>query len=666
MDRHLLLCAVLLLVPSAARAQLRIVPQPRQITLESGRFPLQGSLTIAVASGSAEDQFAARLLAEEIESRGATTVRVTTEAHGSIVLTRDGAPLEAGDEGYRIDVRPGGVQVRARTAAGLFYGVQTLRQMVEAGGIPAAAIVDWPALRWRGVHDDVSRGPVPTLESLKRRVRTVAEYKINLYALYLEHAFAYRSHPLIATPGGALNEAEIRELVTYARLHHVDVLLEQQTLGHLDRLLGFETYKDLAESPSRDMLSPAVPRTYALVESLYREIAPLGSAPFFHVGADEPSAFGEGRSKRMADSAGVAAVYFGHLQALHRLLVPHRKRLMFWGDFALKHPEGLASLPRDVVAAAWSSDALERFDPLLQPFRQAKLDVIVCPGVSNWNRVFPNLDTAIPNIRIFTRDGQRLGAIGQLNCTWDDNGDALFGMVWYPVVYGAAAAWQPGDCDPVRFRNAFDWAFFRNPGHEIADAIQKINGAHALLKGLRPTDATIEMTWLNPAGHNLDRQLLAMLEPVSIRLRTAQEEAITLIGRGRLGAARNADLLDYLDLAARRLHAVGFRASLAVRLRALYLDALNAAPSEKNRAVSDLRAILGLLAQGRERTVEVRAEYERLWLAENRPYWLGNILAQFDYDTQLWLKKSDELRAHGVMFRNGDKLPPAEEIGFGP
>lgn len=666
MAGRLLLCAALLFVPSAARAELRIIPQPRQIKLESGRFPLQGGLTIAVPSGDAEDQFAARLLAAEIESCGVTPVRITTEAQGSIVLARDGAPPEVGDEGYRIEVRPNGVQVRAHTGAGLFYGVQTLRQMVEVGGIPAAAIVDWPALRWRGVHDDVSRGPMPTLESLKRRIRTAAEYKINLYALYLEQAFAYRSHPLMATPGGALTQAEIQQIVAYARLHHVDVLLEQQTLGHLDRLLDFETYQGLAESPNRGMLSPAVPGSYALVESLYREIVPLGSAPFFHVGADEPSALGEGRSKRMVDSLGAAAVYYGYLQRLQRLLAPHHKRLMFWGDFALKHPERLASLSPDAVAASWSSDALESFDLLITPFREAKLDVFVCPGVSNWNRVFPNLDTATPNIRGFTRDGQRLGAIGQLNCTWDDNGDALFGMVWYPVVYGAAAAWQAGDCDPARFRAAFDWAFFRNPGHEVADAIERINSAHALLQSVRPTDATVELTWLNPAGHALDRRLLAMLDPVAARLRTAQETAITLIGRGRARAARNVDLLDYLELAARRLHAVGFRASLAVRLKALYLDALDAPREEKSRAVSDLRAILGLLAQGRERTVEMRDEYERLWLAENRPHWLGNILAQFNYDTQLWQQKSDELRARAVMFRNGVKLPPAEEIGFAP
>src|SRR5947208_12932113 len=91
------------------------------------------------------------------------------------------------------------------------------------------------------------------------------------------------------------------------------------------------------------------------------------------------------------------------------------------------------------------------FDRQIKPFRDAGLDVMVCPGVNNWNRIFPNLDLAIPNIRVFTRDGQKLGAIGQFNTTWDDYGDALFGMAWYPIVYGAAAAWQQGDSDPEKF-----------------------------------------------------------------------------------------------------------------------------------------------------------------------------------------------------------------------
>ena len=104
---------------------------------------------------------------------------------------------------------------------------------------------------------------------------------------------------------------------------------------------------------------------------------------------------------------------------------------------------------------------------------------------------------------------------------------------------------------------------------------------------------------------------------------------------------------------------------MARRLQELYAGAIaHQAPAEQARAVESLTAILGLLAQGREQSAVLRADYERLWLAENRPYWLANILAQYDRDLEVWFVKSDQIRVSGVMFRNGTPLPTAEQMGF--
>ncbi|TMQ68507.1 MAG: hypothetical protein E6K78_00725 [Candidatus Eisenbacteria bacterium] len=490
-------CSVALLVAHGAFAELRLVPEPRQVTSGTGHFALRGAIPIIVPSGDAEDLFAAGLLAEEIRTRTGAEPRIASQGSGPIVLSREALP-EVGDQGYRIDAAPNGIRVRARTATGLFYGVQTLRQMIDSDGVPAATIVDWPALAWRGFHDDLSRGPVPTLASLERQVRTAAEYKMNLYALYMEHSFAYRSEPLIAPPGGALTATELKELDAYAKLHHVSLLLEQQTLSHLEGMLTWEKYRGLAEQPGSDMLTPASPLTYALIDSLLAEIAPLSSAPFLHIGADEASDLGQGQSRPLVEARGLAAAYVQHVRRVHDLLAHHGKRTIFWGDFVMKHPERLGDLPTDCIVASWSFEPLDSYADYLEPFRTAKLDVLVCPGVCNWSRVFPNLGAAIPNIRRFTLEGQRRGAIGQLDCSWDDGGEALAALLWYPALYGAAAAWQAGDCDPERFRKAFDWAFFRNPGTEMAEAIACLDSAHTIVSSVRPTDMTIELSWLNP------------------------------------------------------------------------------------------------------------------------------------------------------------------------
>lgn len=666
-----LLVSAALLAPAlvaAAPAELRLVPLPRTVTMGAGVFPLRGELRIAVAAGDSADAFAAAALEEEIEARSGAKVRVVEGAEGEIVLARDAALADAGDEGYRIEVKPGGVRATARTAAGLFYAVQTLRQMVRADGIPAATLTDRPALRWRGLQDDVSRGPVPTVAALERRIRTAAEYKINLYALYIEAAFDYRSQPLIAPPGGALTAGELVHLTDYARRHHVSLMVQQQSLGHLERVLRWEKYRGLAEVEGGNTLAPANEAVYALLDSLYREIAPLTSAPFFHVGGDEPSDLGQGRSRAMVQATGVGPTYLRHIKRLRELLLPYGKQPMVWGDMALKFPELIPRLGRDVVVATWEYLPHESYAPWITPFRDAKVDFFVCPGVVNWNRVFPNLDQAIPGIRAFTREGQAAGAIGQLDCAWADNGDALFALAWYPVLYGAAAAWQPGDCDPERFARAFDWAFFRNPGDEMAQAIRRLNRAHALISAARPTDATLEVMWLNPARSTLDRQLCTMLDSIAVPLRATQEEAIELIERTKARAARNGDLLDAYGFAARRLHAIGTRALTARRMRDLYRQALQAQEDRSRTAqvVSLMSGILALLGEGRESAALLKTEHERLWLAENRPYWLDNIRAQYDQDLRAWMDKSDELRAYTVMFRNGRRLPPAEQVGLGP
>src|SRR2546421_8127431 len=145
---------VALLAATLSAADLRIIPYPRKIERTDARMPLRGTVTIAVASNDPEDRFAASLLKEEIESGSRAKARVSNGSSGQIVLTRRNAAPELGDEGYAIEVNAKNARVTARTAAGIFYGVQTLRQMIEPEGIPAATISDWPAMRWRGVHDD--------------------------------------------------------------------------------------------------------------------------------------------------------------------------------------------------------------------------------------------------------------------------------------------------------------------------------------------------------------------------------------------------------------------------------------------------------------------------------------------------------------------------------
>ena len=154
-------------------------------------------------------------------------------------------------EGYVLVADARGATVVGATAAGVFYGLQTLKQLFTGTGTGATltpvTLRDWPAMRWRGLHDDLSRGPMPTLEYQKRQVRTFAAYKINVYSPYFEHTLAFRSQPLIAPPGGAMSREEVAELVAYAARYHVMIVPEQQTFGHLHHALKLELYAPAAK-----------------------------------------------------------------------------------------------------------------------------------------------------------------------------------------------------------------------------------------------------------------------------------------------------------------------------------------------------------------------------------------------------------------------------------
>jgi len=222
--------AVLLAAPLIAQAQTapRLIPQPREISVD-GTISLRDGISIAPASNE-EDRFAASDLADALKERG---IRVAASAamagaagtRPRITLLRSSAPaaqsllrrhsMELGDamrdEGYVIVSDGNRINVIGASAPGVFYGAQTVKQLIEGDGAGArihrATVRDWPAMRYRGFHDDLSRGPMPTLDFQKKQLRTLAAYKINVFSPYFENMLQYLSNPLPAPPGGAAGPA---------------------------------------------------------------------------------------------------------------------------------------------------------------------------------------------------------------------------------------------------------------------------------------------------------------------------------------------------------------------------------------------------------------------------------------------------------------------------
>ena len=219
-------------------------------------------------------------------------------------------------EGYVILPDGKGLAITAASDAGIFYALQTVKQMVEGTGASAvlrtATIRDWPAMKYRGLDDDISRGPVPTLEFQKKQIRTIAAYKLNIYSPYFEHTMQYMKHPLMGPPGGTISQAEARELVAYATKYHVTIIPEQEAFGHLHYLLNWEQYAPLAETPHGYVMAPGQADALKVTHDMFAELAQVYPGPFLHLGSDETADLGKGQTKTLVDArarCGVSGLY---------------------------------------------------------------------------------------------------------------------------------------------------------------------------------------------------------------------------------------------------------------------------------------------------------------------------------------------------------------------
>jgi hexosaminidase len=538
-------------------------------------------------------------------------------------------------------------------------------------------------MKYRGLHDDLSRGPVPTLEFQKKLIRTLAAYKVNIYSPYFEHTMQYTGHPLMAPPGGTITQAQARELVAYAAQYHVIIIPEQEAFGHLHYLLNWEQYAQLAETLHGHVLAPGQPDSIKLTHDMFQELAAIYPSSFLHLGADETVELGKGQTKPAVDAQGLGPVYLDFMQKIVTDLKPLNRKLLFWGDIAYKEPALLKAMPdsfkQATIAVAWEYNPQPKgFTRFFTPFTDAHFETWVSPGINNWSRVYPNWNNALSNIQQFTADGQKLGATGQLNTIWYDDGEALANNNWYGLLFGAEAAWHQGEASIPAFQSSFAQIFHGDVTGKINEAQKEMMAAHALLKNSDyKTDAQDLLFWQDP--WNVDGQRIAgQLRPILSELRLHAERALILVAQARDQAAashttlRETDALDALELGARRMDLIGLKFQITDEIATSYAHACSLVGSKKREDREDLSNDLNSINSGVNGKLQdlrntyslMRDLYEAAWLKSNRPYFLRNILERYDYTIQLWITRSDKLRTAQRQFTNTQTLPTAADLGL--
>src|SRR6185295_14483144 len=126
----------------------------------------------------------------------------------------------------------------------------------------------------------------------------------------------------------------------------------------------------------------------------------------------------------------------------HKLVQKHGRRMQFWGDIILQHPELIGELPKVLIALEWGYEASHPFAADTEKFARAGVPFYVCPGTSSWNAIAGRTENALGNLAAAAEHGLANGAIGYLNTDWGDSGH------WQPLpvsylgfAYGAAMSW---------------------------------------------------------------------------------------------------------------------------------------------------------------------------------------------------------------------------------
>ncbi len=532
-----------------------------------------------------------------------------------------------GGEGYVLSVTPQRIVVAALSSAGIFYGVQTLKQLLRANrtgaSIPCLSIVDWPSLRYRGWMHDISRGPIPTMAFLKRIIETMAEYKQNCFTLYTENVFRLKSFPDVSPVDGITAE-EVAELSSYARKYHIELIGNAQSFGHMEHILASPFYASMRENAW--VVSPAVEGTYAFLKKMYAEIIPAYSSSLFHINCDEVTGLGTGPSRHLVDSLGAGGVYAYHINRINDIIKPYGKRILMWGDIAASNPDIVARLPKDLVIISWGYGADASFVNAILPFKKTGFDFMVAPGVSCWNQVWPGMSTAMTNISNYVRDGAALGTIGMMNTVWADDGENLFNNNWHGLVWGADCSWNPArflsgaeaDTDlqvHKRVFNAmFDSLFFGVSG--VSRSLFQFDSLRALPVRELVTDHGVWSSMLQFHPDEIDSQALAMNNRVAQNAGDLLRRLVLLQGKVKW----NREMIDAAVFAAKRVEFTGKK-----NLARITLARTMQSPTATN--VDDTKGVLKDLL---EELHQLKEEYVGLWERENRSWWLDRVLAKYD------------------------------------
>jgi len=654
-----------------------LLPLPQRIHYGTGKLRLRG-LGIRFASPpSLEDRFAAGELASALALNAGTSIPVW-EGSGpgkTIVLNRTGPPdpLPAPDEqagadsreAYFVKVSLSGVEIQARSSAGLFYGIQTLRQLVEGEGdqtaLPEVEIQDWPSLAYRGIMVDMSHGALPTEQEVQRQIDFLARWKANQYYFYSEASIELEGFPLL-NPKGMISQEQVRQIIAYGRERHVDVIPCLELYGHLHDLFRVEKYSGLAAFPHGGEFNPSNPKVMELLSDWSKQFMQLFSSPFVHIGFDETWQI-EMAAKKEGSRSTPSQLFLEQLRNVAGLYQRQGRRVMAWADIIVKYPEIVAKLPPGLLGVAWEYDSEEGYKKWLDPLVAKGVPHIIATAVSFWRELVPDFEHTFDNIDTFLLAGRQSKAMGIINTMWLDSSQNLIRTAWAAIAYGAVSAWQSSPIDRSRFFGNYAQVMVpATIATEVTQGLEKFSGAELRLQKALGQE-TIHMFWEDPLAAEILKKSTEHREDLR-QTRLLAEDAQEHFSRA-LKLKGDPTQLSSLLLGSRMLDYAGLKFLTAVELTDRWKELgpkinkqtwWNTFDSEWSYQ-SHCR-LVDLMDQ----ITELRSDYRSAWLAEYTEYRLDSTLGRWDAEYEYWRRLQARFRAFSRQLKDGDALPTLEKV----
>ncbi len=458
-----------------------IIPQPQKVEMLKGLGLEAGQLKYLVLTGDIK-----RPVMGEILSRLTEKKNKGTGGKDLVLKTDTSGVAPVSEEGYVLTVSKDRAEIISRGEAGLFYGCQTLEQLLEDArdfnvSVPACRITDYPALGYRAIHFDVKHH-LNQMDYYYRNMDRLARYKINAVIFEFEDKLRYQRQPLVGAPQ-AISIGEMAALTRYARERHIEITPLVQGLGHATFILKHQTYAHLRELPwNRWAFCPLHEGTYQVLFDLYRDAmdATPGSR-YLHVGGDEIGNIGLcPRCKPTADREGTMSLNLYWLKRVCEFAEENGRIPIFWDDTLLKEAgvfettykdnyteaeanrlwytgeermkEVLSEFPQNCIYMRWN------YNIALQPgniramdwYKKNGLKVMIATASNSGPAAlfpFDERDNGMESrgmmaVRSFIGLAEDKGAEGMLCTAWDDV-SPHFETYWRGFIASAEYSWSP-------------------------------------------------------------------------------------------------------------------------------------------------------------------------------------------------------------------------------